>query len=90
MGPLFRIICDWRFDFSLVGRPAMKQISYSEAICLRVFLLRNEPCEAIAAKIQKEFALPIRPHRQTIAKILKRGGAPLTPKHQKKENTTNV
>jgi hypothetical protein len=66
----------------------LKQISYSEAICARVFVLRNEPCEAIAAKIQKEFSLPIRPHRQTIAKILKRGGAALPPKHQKKEKAS--
>jgi hypothetical protein len=63
----------------------MKQISYSEAICKRVFVLRNETCEAIAVRIQKEFSLPVRPHRQTIAKILKRGGAPIPPKHQKEK-----
>ena len=63
----------------------LRQISYSETICKRIHVLRNETCEAIAEKIQKEFSLPIRPHRQTIAKILARGGAPLLPKHQKKE-----
>lgn len=63
----------------------MKQISYSETICKRIYVLRNETCEAIAAKIHKEFSLPIRPHRQTIARILARGGAALPPKHQKKE-----